>query len=253
MCGACRESTTTAPLEEHMVRSIWEGTRRHADGLRRTLSLLSGVAALAGIGACSDNTNLITPIAGIVTTFKDSNFNFASLHTFAMPDTVAHLVPITGTPLPMTGQFDAVALNQVRADLLARGYTDVSNTPGVTPDFVVLVGATATDNFNAFVTFPWFNFWGSSPIFDFFTPGFSGAWGIIWPWAPVVGVTSYPRGTLIVTIVPTASIDQANETIQAAWAGVATGLLNGSITTLTVTTAIDKMFALSPYLTAVPQ
>jgi hypothetical protein len=234
-----------------MVRSIKGGTRRHAYGFRRTLGLLSGVAVLAGIGACSDN-NIVTPVTGIVTTFKDSNFNFATLHTFAMPDTVAHLVPITGTPLPVTGQFDAVALNQVRADLLARGYTDVSNT-GIQADFVVLVGATATNNFNAFVTFPWFNFWGFSPIFDFFTPGFSAAWGIIFPWAPIVGATSFDRGTLIVTIVPTSSIDQADETIQAAWAGVATGLLNGSITTFTVTAAIDKMFALSPYLTAVPQ
>ncbi len=235
-----------------MVRSIKGGTRRRAFGLRRTLGLLSGVAVLAGIG-CSDNGNLVGVISsGIVTTFKDSNFNFTTLHTFAMPDTVAHLVPITGTPLPITGQFDAVALNQVRADLLARGYTDVSNTPGVTPDFVVLVGATATDNSAAFVTFPWFNFWGFSPVFNFFTPGFSSAWGIIFPWAPVTGVTAFDRGTLIVTIVPTSSIDQANETIQAAWAGVATGLLNGSITTLTITTAIDKMFALSPYLVATP-
>jgi hypothetical protein len=68
----------------------------------------------------------------------------------------------------------------------------------------------------------------------------------------VAGVTAFDRGTLIVTIVPTSSIDQANETIQAAWAGVATGVLNGSITSLTITTAIDKMFALSPYLVATP-
>ena len=236
-----------------MVRSMRGGTRRRADGLRRTLGLVGGIAVLAGIGGCSDNNNLVLPISsGLVTTFKDSNFNFATLHTFAMPDTVAHLVPITGTPLPVTGQFDAVALNQVRSNLLARGYTDVSGQAGVTPDFVVLVGATATSNFNAWVTFPWFNFWGFSPIFNFFTPGFSSAWGIIFPWGPVIGVTSYDRGTLIVTIEPTSEIDQGNETIRAVWAGVATGLLNGSITDLTVTTAIDKMFALSPYLTATP-
>jgi len=213
---------------------------------------VGGIAVLAGAASCSDNDNLVTPIAGIVTTFKDSSFNFTTLHTFAMPDTVARLVPITGTPLPVTGQFDAVALNQVRSNLLARGYIDVSNQPGVTPDFVVLVGTAATSNFNAFVSFPWFNFWGFSPIFNFFTPGFSSAWGIIFPWGPVIGVTSFDRGTLIVTIEPTSEIDQGNETITAAWAGVATGLLNGSITDLTVTTAIDKMFALSPYLVNTP-
>lgn len=227
------------------------GTRRRAFGLTRAFGLATGIAALA-IGGCSDNNNLILPItSGLVTTFKDSDFNFASLHTFAMPDTVAHLVPLTGTPLTLTGQFDAVALNQVRADLLARGYQDVSNT-GATPDFVALVGATATTNYNAWVTFPWFNFWGFSPIFNFFTPGFSSAWGIFFPWGAAIGTTAYDRGTLIVTIVPTAEIDQADQTITAAWAGVATGLLNGSITSVTITTAIDKMFALSPYLTAVP-
>jgi hypothetical protein len=128
-----------------MVRSIKGGTRRRAFGLRRTLGLLSGVAVLAGIG-CSDNDNLVGVISsGIVTTFKDSNFNFTTLHTFAMPDTVAHLVPITGTPLPITGQFDAVALNQVRADLLARGYTGRQQHPGRHSRFRRLVGVTATD------------------------------------------------------------------------------------------------------------
>jgi hypothetical protein len=57
-----------------------------------------------------------------------------------MPDTVAHLVPITGTPLhhrPVRRR----GAESGRADLLAR-YTDVSNA-GVTPDFVALVGVTA--------------------------------------------------------------------------------------------------------------
>src|SRR5262249_38219322 len=126
MCGACRESTTTGPLEEHMIKGI--GLSRRAFRLSRALGLATVIAVL-GIGGCSDNNNLIVPITGLVTTFKDSNFNFATLHTFAMPDTVARLVPLTGTPLPITGQFDAVALNQVRTNLLARGYTDVSNTP----------------------------------------------------------------------------------------------------------------------------
>jgi len=236
-----------------MIQGMGGRMRRRLLATRRALGLIGGIALLSGVGSCSNNDNLVLPItSGLVTTFKDSTFNFATLHTFAMPDTVAHLVPLTGTPLAVTGQFDAVALNQVRSDLIARGYVDVSNQAGVTPDFVALVGATATTNYNAWVTFPWFNFWGFSPIFNFYAPGFSAAWGIIFPWSAAIGTTAYDRGTLIVTIVPTVTISPANQTIAAVWAGVATGLLNGSITDLTITTAIDKMFALSPYLTAVP-
>jgi len=132
-----------------------------------------------GLGACGDDDDIVAVNPTAVTTFNDASFNFASLHTFAMPDTVVHFAPLTGTPLTVTRQFDQTALNQVRADFLARGYTQVTAGAGVTPDFVVLVGATATTNYNAFVGYPWFSTWGFYSGWAFYAPGFDTSWGVV--------------------------------------------------------------------------
>jgi len=230
---------------------------------RRTRALLPMVGLLAAFGgalalnACDDvdDVNLVGPpiTTKVVATFKDSTFNFTTLHTFAMPDTVIHFNPVTGTPLPITRQFDQTALNQVRQDLLARGYTQVTASATVIPSFVVLVGATATTNYNAFVGYSWFGTWGFYSGWAFYAPGFNTSWGIVYPWYGAVGVTAYDRGTMIVDLIPTGpTVNPLNQTIRSAWAGVATSLLDGTVTNASVAAAIDQMFAMSPYLTATP-
>lgn len=221
---------------------------------RNARTLLPAIGILGTIGAfvaCSNDNDIVVPgVTGTVVTFKDSTFDFTTLHTFAIVDSVVHVAPLTGTPLDVTRQFDAVAIAQVRNDLLSRGYVEISNPATVTPDFVVLVSAAATTNFNAFVGFPWFTSFGFSPAFAFGV--FDPSWGIVFPWFPVVGTTAFDRGTLLVEIVPTSSVNNTNKTIRAVWAGVATALLNGAVTSDAVTAAINAMFVQSPYLTATP-
>lgn len=220
--------------------------RRHA----RTLVPVVGLfGALAGLG-CDDNNNIVFPaVNSAVAVFKDSSFDFTTLHTFAMPDTIVHLFPVTATQLDVTRQFDQTAINQVRQDLRSRGYTEITNG-AVRPDFVVLVGTVATTNYNAFVGYPWFSYWGFYRGWAWFSPGFSTTWGIVYPWFNVVGTTAFDRGTLIVDLIPTSSVNTTTRTIRSAWVGVATALLNGNITPSTVSAAVDRMFQLSPYLTA---
>lgn len=224
---------------------------------RRALALLPSIALLAGAGlsACDDKNDIlavITPVqTAVVTTFKDPAFDFATLHTFSMPDSVIQFAPVTGTPLVVTRQFDAVALQAVRQNLLARGYTEVTAGSGVTPSFVVLVGATATENYNAFVGYSWFNVWGFYNGWAFYAPGFDNSWGIVYPWYPTSGVSAYGRGTLVVTIIPTLTINPLAKNIQAVWAGVAATLLTDGVTAGGVTAAVNQMFLQSPYLTAV--
>jgi hypothetical protein len=233
---------------------IWtSGARRRARTLLPVIGLVGG---LAGMAACSDGDlfNVVVPPInnGAVLTFKDSTFNFTTLHTFAMPDTVIHFAPVTGNAIDISRQYDAVLLNQVRQDFLARGYTQVADPKTVKPDFVVLVGATATQNYNAWVGYSWYGVWGFYPGWGWYAPGFDTSWGIVFPWYPVVGVTAYDRGTILVTLIPTLSVNPLAKSITPAWAGVATGLLNGTVTSTTITNAVDAMFAQSPYLTATP-
>lgn len=220
---------------------------------RRTRALCTfiGIIGLMGsLAACDDDDDDFTGPTGVVTTVRDQNFNFTGLHTFAMPDTVVQFAPLTGAPLPVPRTWDKLALTEVRQNLLLRGYTEVADPKTTKPDFVVLVGSTATTNYNAYVTWAWYDVWGFYPGWGWYAPGFSSTWSLVYPWYADVGVTAYDRGTLVVTIIPTVSVNPLNRTINASWAGVASALMDGTVTADNVANAIDEMFQKSPYLTA---
>lgn len=222
---------------------------RRARLLAMLAPALTAAGAMSALG-CDDSNDIVIPtVNAAVAVFKDSSFDFTTLRTFSMPDTIVHLSPLGAVAQNVTRQFDRVAINQVRQDLRARGYVEITNA-SIRPDFVVLVGATATPNYNAFAGYPWFTFWGFYRGWAWFAPGFSTTWDIVYPWFPVVGITSFDRGTLIVDLIPTSSVNTTARTIRSAWAGVATSVLNGNVTSVTVAAAVDRMFQLSPYLTA---
>lgn len=227
-----------------------------ATALLRSAGLLVGFGLVAGTAACGDKNVVaivpVPPVAG-VTTFHDSTFDFTTLNTFLMPDTVVHLTAATGTPIDPSRQFDRTALDAVRRNLLSRGYREVSRDSASKANFIVLVGATATQNYNAFVGYPWFGVWGFYTGWNFYAPGFDTSWNIIYPWYGTVGITAYDRGTLIVDLIPTKSVNPLGKTIQSAWVGVATGQINSSTATAaTISNAVDEMFTQSPYLVAGP-
>jgi hypothetical protein len=222
---------------------------------RRGSTLLAAIAVVGVFGAmaaCSDDNDIIIP-AGSVVTFADSSFDFTTLHTFALADTVAHLANIGVNPVATTTAFDQTILSQVRADLLARGYTEVAEPSATRPDFVVLTGVSASDNYNAFITSNWFTYWGVSPVWTWLPGGVDPSWTIIYPWFNPGSVVTFQRSSLIVTIVPTTVVVNpliAQKEIRAVWAGVATSLLGQeNITQTNVQNAINIMFQQSPYLT----
>jgi hypothetical protein len=222
---------------------------------RRGSTLLAAIAVVGVFGAmaaCSDDNDIIIP-AGSVVTFADSSFDFTTLHTFALADTVAHLTNIGVNPVATTTAFDQTILSQVRADLLARGYTEVAEPSATRPDFVVLTGVSASDNYNAFITSNWFTYWGVSPVWTWLPGGVDPSWTIIYPWFNPGSVVTFQRSSLIVTIVPTTVVVNpliAQKEIRAVWAGVATSLLGQeNITQTNVQNAINIMFQQSPYLT----
>jgi hypothetical protein len=223
--------------------------------LRRTCILLPTIGMLSGMTlACGDDDDDIVNVVPtpVVRTVRDPSFNFAPLRTFAMPDTVAHLVPQTGTPLVVSREFDRTVLDQVKANLLARGYTQVTTPQTVAPDFLVLVGATAATNYDLFVTSAWYPYYGYYSGLGWYAPGFSADWTIAYPFYTSVGVTAYDRGSFLVTIVPTVTVNPLAKQISAEWAGTATALLDGGISKSDVQAAIDQMFTQSPYLVASP-
>jgi hypothetical protein len=229
------------------------GTAKTWRRARVALPFAALVGSVIAFAACDDDedTNFVVPVipTGAVVTFKDSTFDFTTLHVFKMPDTVVHLTAATGTPFEPTRQFDRAILDRVRADFVARGYMEATD-PNVTPNFVVVVGATATTNYAAFVGYPFFTVWGFYPGWAFLTTSPDASWTIVYPWFAVAGTTAYDRGTLIVDLIPTVQVNPTTRTVRSAWTGVATTLLASSVNTANINAAIDEMFRQSPYLTA---
>jgi hypothetical protein len=222
--------------------------------LRRMCTLLPAIGLLTGMAvACDDDDDIVGVIpTPVVRTVRDPAFNFSNLKTFAMPDTVAHFAPLTGTPIAVSREFDRTVLDQVKANLLARGYVQVTNPVQTQPDFVVLVGATATQTYDAYATYSWYPYYGYYSGWGWYAPGFTSDWTIVYPFYASVGVTTLERGTFLVTLVPTLTVNPLAKQFNAEWAGTATSLLNGGATENLVKAAVDEMFVQSPYLVAAP-
>ena len=225
--------------------------QRNLDRIARTTLTVLSLSGLAVLGACDDDDPVEPLPIGVVATFNDDNVNFQNLGTFAMPDTVLQFDPVSGVPVPVTRQFDQTILDRVRLNFVNRGYVEVADPTTERPDFVVLVGTSAADEYDAWVGYPWYAEWGFYSGWGWYQPGFATNWSIIYPWYPVVGVTAYRRGTVVVDLIPTLSVNPLNRTVTSAWAGVASGaLVDGSVTATNIINGIDQMFAQSPYLVA---
>jgi hypothetical protein len=222
--------------------------------LRRMCTLLPAVGLLTGMAvACDDDDDIVgvipTPVVRVV---ADPTFNFTTLRTFAMPDTVAHFTSLTGTSISPSREFDRTVLDQVKANLQARGYVQVTNPVINKPDFVVLVGATASQTYDAYSTYSWYPYYGYYSGWGWYTQGFTSDWTLVYPFYASEGVTPLERGTFLVTLVPTLSVNPLSRQIRGEWAGTATSLLNGNVTDNLVKAAVDEMFRQSPYLVAGP-
>jgi len=206
-----------------------------------------GTAAVMG---CVGEPIVNVPASGIVMTFNDGSVDFGGLTTFAMPDTVVHYGPTDGvSDLPR--QFDSVALRRVRQDFLARGYTEVADPVRNKPSFIVLVGAIATTDYRPWTPYNWYSMWGFYPGWGWYSPGFNSDWMIFFPWSVVFSGMVVDRGTIVVTLIPTTSVNQINKSVKSAWAGLATSELDDvPLSADGVRFAIDEMFRQSPFLVA---
>jgi len=117
---------------------------------RRWEGLMIGFAGLIGLAACSDNDD------NSVHTDRDEGRRdvqglVVQLHN-APPRSRCPIRWCTSHRSPdrrstSRASFDQAALNEVRQDLIARGYTELKAPFTSKPTFVVLVGASATQNY----------------------------------------------------------------------------------------------------------
>ena len=211
------------------------------------LALLGLMVSVAGCYPGEGATNVQD--LDVVLTIHDEDADFASYRTFAMPDTVLHIVgegeDSNVIELPRT--FDDLILDLVTSNMASLGYIREPDPENNAADLILLVGAVGVER-----TTYWYGggcywyCWGWWPGWGGY-PGYGPGWG--WGYPPYVGSTKFEQGAILLTLIDPNGDTGENEVVPVIWGAGTSGLLSGSGSGGTrITNAINQAFAQSPYL-----
>jgi hypothetical protein len=224
--------------------------------LRRSAAILTIAAAAIAMSSCYPNAPENSEDFDVVATFYDQNADFTSLTSYSMPDSVVQ-VQISGSEnRDISHDHDGDILAEVADQLAARGYQRENNPDQNKPDFVVLVSAAATTEYDPYASDPWYSYWswwweGADSL-----PDVDVSWGLDFSWYSGSVVYSYDVGALLVTLLDVRNVDTANgEDLNVLWMGTINGIITGNDLSVTrrVIEGIQQMFRQSPYLSKTGQ
>jgi hypothetical protein len=207
-------------------------------------------AASVALSACYPSPGGVTvDDLDVVATVFNPEVTFSGYRTFAMPDSVVHLLPEDADPDDdnISRAFDELILREVAKGLVDMGYTRVLEPdPNDPPDLYAFVNVTTTQ-WAGYVGYPWWGGWGWYPGYP---PGWGPGWGPGYPWYGGGAIYSYETGTLFVDLVDPERQDAPTLEIGTTWIGALNGLLESSSagTSTRLTTGIRQMYTQSPYL-----
>lgn len=204
-----------------------------------SLALVFGLAALIGCapGLPEDVTTL-----DVVYTNFNPQFDFGQGTTFAIPENVVIISDIPIQPGQQPPFIDFVAgrsiLGAVRANMLARGFTQVSQFDN--PDYILLPSV-IEDNSMIF-DYDWW-FW------DWWYPNLGAGLGWVYPGYQPLVVTSVSTGSLLIQFVNMKSSLPSNQ-LEVDWVAIVNGALTGSQTSNTdrAVLGVNQAFIQSPYI-----
>jgi hypothetical protein len=198
---------------------------------------------LLAVASCSPSLPDYIEDYDLVYTTYDKTYDFNTVNTYFLPDSVVHVDGSGGTTGDHT--YDAQILQTIETNLNALGWTRKSESAGSAADVVVLPAVQRQTNASC-AMYCWYCYWGWYPGWPYYPYSYDPAWG--WYYPTDVVCSSYNTGTLVVTIVDPTESDVANKQLGIQWMGIANGLLEGSNIGTRITTNINQMFAQSPYL-----
>jgi len=178
-----------------------------------------------------------------VTTQHDATASFATLRTYALPDTIQEVASSGGQPLPMDHSYDTRILARVEANLNAIGLRRV-DPAAETADVDVLVTFTAT-RYTEYTSYPFYDVW---PEWDGFS-GYDASWGIHYPYASA-SATILDAGSLRIEMLDQRTANPSTKQLTAIWTASVDGVLAGDKESIVqrIEKGIDQAFAQSSYL-----
>ena len=178
-----------------------------------------------------------------VTTQHDAAASFATIRTYALPDTIQEVASSGGQSLPMDHSYDTRILARVEANLNAIGLRRV-DPAAETADVDVLVTFTAT-RYTEYTSYPFYDVW---PDWDGFS-GYDASWGIHYPYASA-SATILDAGSLRIEMLDQRTANPSTRQLTAIWSASVDGVLAGDEESIVqrIEKGIDQAFAQSPYL-----
>jgi len=172
----------------------------------------------------------------VVATTHDPTFNFATPSTYSRPDRIYVISgdPTTTPPEQLNPQTTQLILNTVDNAMSAYGYTKVDVSAA--PDLVMTFSVLKVTNVNYYYGY-WCTYWGYYyPCYPYYPP--------------VVGVSTYVVGTLIMDMAPYSSTAPPGNQIKGVWTAVLRGIQSGSTSTdnQRIVNGVSQAFIQSPYL-----
>ena len=200
------------------------------------------ISAILLTGCFTPDQDVFVEDLDLVVVDYDEDFDFNAPQTFFMPDSISR-VQDSNDGDDDIGRYDDEILDEIRTNMLAKGFTEVAEVDVENADVVLLVSAVRTNTYiignpcfwGCWGWYPWPPSWGWGP-----------GWG--WPYPPTI-VGSYSKGTIFINMIDPNAPSTGQELNQV-WLGAVNGLLQGSDENILrrVSSLIDRAFELSPYL-----
>jgi len=173
----------------------------------------------------------------LVVTQHDTSFDFQTLSTFAIPDTVVKITGnlASGEPIEFVNQaYATIVVNSIRENLTNDGWTEVAKNAN--PDVIILP---STIQSTTTVYYYDYGYWGWYYPYSY--------WGWYYPY-PIYG-GSYTSGSVFIQMTYPAG-QTASDNIPVIWTAILNGLLEGSTSSIQsrVVSGINTSFQASPYL-----
>ena len=199
--------------------------------MHRATKLIAGwvlaLAPLAGSGCYPsryDSSNYDS-----VVTLSDTAAVFGTATTFALADSVVHLVP-PGQTDELTRIYDQQILDQIRTNMLANGYTEVANPTVANLNLMTL--ATSSTYYGYY----WDNWCGYYGWWYPYGCGYPGYWYTY----------EYTVGSVLIGMQDNRAV--ANNKAPLIWFAGLSGLVGQGVTPARLNAAIDQAFDQSPYI-----
>ncbi len=186
--------------------------------------------------SCYPGDELTVSETDTIVTVFDKNADFKSDSTYAMPDTVLHIVP-EGERDDISRAYDDDILDDIADNMAKLGYTRVGDPDDAN---VHILPAVNVRDYTGYAYYGgWWSYW-----YGYYPP----AWGW-YPYYPGYGVTyEYSIGTLFILMMDPTRTTTDDKPAPPIWIAACNGLVDKSTNAKRIASGIDQAFEQSRYL-----